>query len=155
MVGKGGSPEHMRMIRELRTYERTDPLGRLLDRTERQPPRPGQALGCLLYVGAQRKNGYPVVGEGRSGWHYGHRLVYERAHGAIPDGHRVHHTCERTLCVEQSHLQAVTAREHAAEHGLAAGPCRRCGADDWYVRPDTRTRQCRECKRRRRRAACG
>lgn len=106
---------------------------------------------CWLYTAKATKNGYAIIGEGRFGWHYGHRLTYERLVGPIPQGHRLHHECETPLCVNPAHLKPTTAAQHAREHGLGEGACRACGEDDWYVRKDNGTRQCRECKRRRRR----
>lgn len=45
-----------------------------------------------------------------------HREAYERAHGAIPAGHHVHHTCETPGCVNPAHLEALTPREHRRRH---------------------------------------
>ena len=126
-----------------------DPLDRLMAKVEKEPDG-----GCWIYVGRNTKNGYAVVGEGRAGWHYGHRLAYERLVGPIPSGQRLHHSCENPRCVNPSHLSPSTAAEHARHHGLGDGPCKACGAEDWYTRKDNGSRQCRECKRRRRRSAC-
>ena len=129
-------------------YPQGDPFDRLMRSVDKGAPG-----GCWIYVGGTTKNGYAVVGEGRNGWHYGHRLSYQRLVGPIPKGHRLHHECETPLCVNPDHLKPTTAKSHAIEHGLGLGRCARCGADDWYLRPDNGARQCRSCRRERRRVA--
>lgn len=41
-----------------------------------------------------------------------HRFSYELAHGSIPEGHDVHHTCHVRHCVRPSHLVATTRSEN-------------------------------------------
>lgn len=119
----------------------TDPLVRLMAKVVKE------SGGCWIWHGAT-KNGYAHVGEGQ-GWHYGHRLSYERHVGPIPPGFRVHHRCETPACVNPDHLEPVSAAEHAQEHGLGLPQCRTCGSSDWYRRPDGQ-RRCRGCRRERR-----
>lgn len=128
-----------------RVYKSIDPFDRLMSRVEKK----GHG-GCWVYTGNATKNGYSLVTEGHSGWHYGHRLVYQRLVGLIPGGYRLHHECENPLCVNPDHLTPESARTHANRHGLGIGSCPACGADDWYVRKDNGSRQCRECRRLRR-----
>lgn len=66
--------------------------------------------GCWLWQKFVNKHGYP------SGRVY--RLYYERAHGPIPDGHDVHHTCKTRHCVNPDHLEAVSERGHDVHHWL-------------------------------------
>lgn len=58
---RGASNEHMDYMRSRRTYVRTDPLDRLLAKTERTES------GCLIYIGKALKNGYPVASVGHDG----------------------------------------------------------------------------------------
>lgn len=58
-----------------------------------------------------------TTGYGRFGPKHGqgvdaHRYSYELAHGAIPEGHDVHHVCHVRHCVNPEHLQAVTRSEN-------------------------------------------
>jgi hypothetical protein len=45
-----------------------------------------------------------------------HRVIYEEAHGPIPEGYRVHHKCEETRCVRLDHLIALPPSDHMLEH---------------------------------------
>lgn len=132
-----------------RVYERIDPFHRLMEKV-----KIGREDGCWIYEGKAKKNGYSCVNSGgRSGLIlYGHIVVYERFNGPVPKGIRLHHTCETPLCVNPGHLTEQTAKTHANEHGLGIGPCKKCGEEDWYMRKDTGSRQCRNCKRNRRNA---
>ncbi len=65
---------------------------------------------CLLWTGGTSgKNGYGSFRRGRKGKsRYTHQYAYEQAFGAIPKGLEIDHVCGTTLCVEPSHLEAVT-----------------------------------------------
>lgn len=41
-----------------------------------------------------------------------HRISFEVFNGPIPDGHQVDHTCVNSLCIEPTHLEAVTHEEN-------------------------------------------
>lgn len=43
---------------------------------------------------------------------YLHRYMYEQAHGPIPPGYDVHHTCETISCVNVAHMEILTHAEH-------------------------------------------
>lgn len=48
---------------------------------------------------------------------YAHRVAYEDAHGPIPDGLTVHHTCGRRNCVNVEHLVLLERAEHSGRLG--------------------------------------
>src|SRR5262245_53689249 len=84
-----------------------------------------------------------------------HRYVYEQAHGPIPKGRHLHHTCGNVGCVNLDHLEVLTPREHRQRHLLTH--CRRgheLTEENTRIYPNG-TRHCRTCLReydRRRRA---
>ena len=82
--------------------------------------------GCWIWTGHKDRprpgfNRYPKFNPGRSypgtwacGKMYAHRFAYTEFVGPIPDGYQINHLCEVPLCVNPNHLEAVTAKEHAA-----------------------------------------
>lgn len=77
-----------------------------------QPPE-----GCWPWVGAANAAGY---GRWASpywpGETYAHRHAYRMAHGEIPDGHEIDHTCFVRGCVNPAHLRAITLAENRQHH---------------------------------------
>lgn len=52
-----------------------------------------------------------------------HRWVYETLVGPVPEGHHLHHKCQRPSCCNPSHLEPLTPKEHKAAHRrLPAAP---------------------------------
>ena len=84
--------------------------------------------GCWVWTGYADRNGYARTYDPsrpksrRTEW--AHRVSYEHHKGPIPDRYEVDHVCQNTLCVNPSHLEAVTKAEHAAR------TMRRLGKDD-------------------------
>ncbi len=86
------------------------PLPCTMDRLKSKAQRVG---GCLLWTAgtAGRGGRYGLVSvNGRQV--LAHRVSYELAHGAIPEGYEVDHLCSNPLCVEPTHLEAVPAAEN-------------------------------------------
>lgn len=113
--------------------------------------------GCWLWCGSTQPNGYGAFSyRGRK--RLAHRVSYELHHGAIPDGHDVHHTCSTRRCVNPDHLQALTHRENLlTDDTLAARHAARTHCPHGHPYDDANTytyrgqRQCKECRRRRNR----
>jgi hypothetical protein len=66
------------------------------------------------------RNGYPRVKWSKRLWRL-NRLLYTFAHGNIPEGKVIGHTCNNKGCINIHHLYLTTAGEnstHAARDGL-------------------------------------
>jgi len=72
------------------------------------------ASGCWLWTGALGLHGYGRFKVSGAIGLPAHRVVYEAFREPIPDGHVLHHVCERKLCVNPDHLQVMSATEHNA-----------------------------------------
>lgn len=66
---------------------------------------------CLEFTGYKDRNGYgQVTIKGRR--KYAHRAAYEEAHGEIPKGLVLRHTCDNPACVRLEHLIVGTQTEN-------------------------------------------
>lgn len=48
--------------------------------------------------------------------YYAHRLAYSDANGGIPEGYHIHHLCDNKVCINPTHLIALTPDDHRALH---------------------------------------
>lgn len=139
-------------------YERPIPVA-LSDRFWAKVARAGQDE-CWLWTASVLPNGY-----GQFDHTTAHRMSYTLTHGTIPKGLQIDHLCRRLLCVNPSHLEAVTPSENvrrgygppivvaaAVEAGAARTHCihgHELTPENTYNPPGApRWRVCRTCKRR-------
>src|SRR5260221_9768017 len=82
-----------------------------------------------------------------------HRYAYERVHGPIPEDLEPDHTCFNSICVNDTHLEAVTSQENRRRQ---AARITYCPKGHPYDTDNTRTyrgmRNCRRCNADRMRA---
>lgn len=103
---------------------------------------------CLEWAGARYPNGYGRMG-GRG---LAHRVVFIETHGAIPVGLEIDHICNNWLCIQPSHLRAMTHRENVMRAPRSVGAVNAaktaCPVGHPYSGRDNRGRRiCGECKR--------
>lgn len=71
--------------------------------------------GCLLWLGGVTKHGYVRVDwRGKKGERL-NRVVWEEAHGPIPDGLHVLHKCDVRSCVQLQHFFLGTNDDNIAD----------------------------------------
>lgn len=66
---------------------------------------------CWLYAGEVVTQGYGRIQymlNGKKYHYYVHRIMYEETNGAIPNGLVIDHLCRIRICVNPSHMEAVT-----------------------------------------------
>lgn len=118
---------------------------------------------CAPWTGSRTKAGYGTFTSG--GRHfYAHRAAYEAAHGPIPEGYDVDHTCHNEdlscpggdgcphrACCNERHLRAVPRKVNA--HAGRNGPREFCDRGhamteaNSYWHPNGKGRSCRACMR--------
>jgi len=113
--------------------------------------------GCLIWTGAKTTQGYGSIS---LGGHQGktieaHRWAYEQGKGPVPEGLELDHLCRNRLCVEVTHMEAVTHQENVLRG--EAPPAQQARQEscihghlfdkgNTYIRPDGK-RHCRTCGR--------
>ena len=74
------------------------------------------ANGCHISTYATGNHGYAQIGwtvDHKTNVVLAHRAAWEAAHGPIPDGMTVDHTCFERRCVNPEHLRLLTHAQNA------------------------------------------
>lgn len=110
---------------------------------------------CWEWVGSRTAAGYGNLRLPGNRFAYAHRVSYELAYGAIPEGLQIDHLCRVRHCVNPDHLEAVEQRENIIRAFAVRTTCKR-GHDrsdpaNIYTSPRG-DRRCRVCAVERERA---
>lgn len=120
---------------------------------ERLVARSRQSGTCLLWTGPLYPSGYGIMAArgvtGKASPTGTHAIAWMIAHGAVPEGHQIHHLCGNKTCVNAAHLVALTDEEHRAVHTPPL--CPRSHTPNWTHRRGYR--ECLTCDAERNRAA--
>jgi hypothetical protein len=127
--------------------------------------QPGHPNQCWLWTGSLNSYGYGRIKDhGRE--RLAHRLAYEYAHGLIPAGMEIDHTCHTTdatcpggicqhrRCVNPHHLELVTTTENTRRRDIiqrrtvcrAGHPLEGDNLYLWIGSDGYTRRYCRQCR---------
>jgi hypothetical protein len=75
--------------------------------------------GCHVWIGARDAHGYGAIQIERTVGK-AHRIAYELARGAVPEGLELDHLCRHPYCVNPDHLEPVSHAENMRRARAAA-----------------------------------
>jgi hypothetical protein len=114
----------------------------------------GYGTPCWIWQGTLSVQGYAKV-RTKDGLRQAQRVVYEREHGPIPDGHRLARHCEVRACVNPDHGEPVTRAEERLYEATPSWQAHQAGVclKGHAMTPENTatlkdgTRICRTCRR--------
>ena len=71
-------------------------------------------MSCILWEGAKKPSGYGNLWADGRYWS-AHRYAWTKAHGPIPKGKWVLHTCDNPSCINVAHLYLGTALDNSRD----------------------------------------
>ena len=77
---------------------------------------------CLIWTAGTDRDGYGLTYDGHDRVR-AHRAAYSLAHGAIPDGMVVRHTCDTPSCINAAHLELGTNRDNVRDRSVRGRSC--------------------------------
>jgi hypothetical protein len=107
------------------------------------------ANGCWIWhAGSITPRGYAMFGGPGARSMGAHRWAYVAANGPIPEGLEVDHLCNVPLCINPSHLEAVTPAENMRRRSERQTHCKR-GHEftEENTRRNAKGRACKTCIR--------
>ena len=109
-----------------------------------------KTIDCWFWT-SNNRGGYGLFKYKKVNWQ-AHRIAYELTFGIIPPFFDIHHKCHNKLCVNPSHLEAVTEANHPDAAPTLNRNKTHCPKGHEYTIQNTKTnkkgyRWCIECSR--------